>query len=726
MTALAVTPRLLQGWRPVAGVFAGMGLLWANEHWQWLQWPGHTHLFPLLATLGGGLWIARRQWRITSDWPEQHAAYKWLLLSLMIAIGLGAVVQLLPTIYFHMPANGLGIWSGVLFFVYLGLLMGMYGERRFNIERWWLEALAWFTGGAFVIGLDAALVFLLQLSPDKALGVAVLAIGWAYLPARHWFWKRIVRGEKQELEESLPLVLETLLAEDKRADLSAQWRELLQRLFEPMQLTIIERPLHRVTLQQSGLAMHVPSVHGDRTLELSWRKRGARLFSLADARLAESILQLFRNRDAVTGLPNRNVLLDRIRQYQGDARSRQWSLIFIRLKRFKGIMNLLGGEAGEEVLRQVPRRLRRSVKRTNVHVANAIAYLGNGEFAVFLPGYESEGVMPVLHAISDELRTPLQTGEHSLDLSAHMGVASYPAHGGEAQTLMNNAETAMHVAKEGNVEYAIYSHEFEQKSLRKMALTNGLRRAIGKELLLHYQPKLDLRNNTIVSVEALMRWRHTHYGVVSPTEFIPLAEQNNLIRPITYWALDYALEQVAEWHYRGRELGMAVNISVQCLQDAGFVDRVLSSIHQYGVRPGALTLEITESEFMTDTGNAIDTLEKLSAEGVRLSIDDFGTGYSSLSYLKRMPVDELKIDQSFIKNMAEDEENASIVKAIIELAHTLELMVVSEGVEDQLTLQMLTSLGTDQVQGFFVHRPIPASDLNKWLNTWDGVALHSM
>jgi len=144
------------------------------------------------------------------------------------------------------------------------------------------------------------------------------------------------------------------------------------------------------------------------------------------------------------------------------------------------------------------------------------------------------------------------------------------------------------------------------------------------------------------------------------------------------------------------------------------------------VRPGALTLEITESEFMTDTGNAIDTLEKLSAEGVRLSIDDFGTGYSSLSYLKRMPVDELKIDQSFIKNMAEDEENASIVKAIIELAHTLDLLVVSEGVEDQLTLQMLTSLGTDQVQGFFVHRPIPVSELNKWLNTWDGVALHSI
>jgi len=424
MTALAVTPRGVEERGPVLGIFATLSLLWANEHWQVVQWPGHTYLFPLLSVLIGSLWIARRQWRFTSDWPEQHAAYKWLLLSLMIAIGLGAVVQLLPTIYYRMPANGLGVWTGVLFFLYLGLLMGMYGERRFNIERWWLEALAWFTGGAFVIGLDAALVFLLQLSPDKALGVAVLAIGWAYLPARHWFWKRIVRGEKQELEESLPLVLETLLAEDKRADLSAQWRELLQRLFEPMQLTIIERPLHRVTLQQSGLAMHVPSVHGDRTLELSWRKRGARLFSLADARLAESVLQLFRNRDAVTGLPNRNVLLDRIRQYQADTRSRQWALIFIRLKRFKGIMNLLGSEAGEEVLRQVPRRLRRAVKRTNVHMANAIAYMGNGEFAVFLPGYESEGVMPVLHAISDELRTPMQTGEHSVDLSAHMGVAS--------------------------------------------------------------------------------------------------------------------------------------------------------------------------------------------------------------------------------------------------------------------------------------------------------------
>ncbi|MBD3669659.1 MAG: EAL domain-containing protein [Gammaproteobacteria bacterium] len=726
MTAILVTPRGLHYRGLAVAVFAGMGLLWANEQWQLIQWPWHTHLFPLMLVVPMTLFLARRQWCFSRDWPEQHAAFKWLLLSLMIAAGLGMAIQLLPTIYYQTPANGLGVWTGIFFFIYLGLLMGHYGERRFNIERWWLETLAWFTGGLFVIGLDAALVFLMQLSPDKALGVAVLAIGWAYLPARHWFWKRVVRGEKQELEESLPLVLETLLAEDKRADLSVQWRELLQRLFEPMQLTIIEKPLHHVSLKQSGLAMHVPSVHGDRTLELSWRKRGARLFSLADARLAESILQLFRNRDVVTGLPNRNVLLDRVRQYQVDSRMRSWSLIFVRLKRFKAIMNLLGSEAGEDVLRQVPKRLRRAVKRTNVHVANAIAYLGNGEFVVFLPGYSSDQLLPVIQALSDELRTPMQTGEHSVDLSTHMGIASYPEHGGEAETLLQNAETAMHVAKEGKSEYAIYSAEFEEKSMRKMALTNSLRRAIGKELLLHYQPKLDLRSNTIVSVEALMRWRHTHYGVVSPTEFIPLAEQNNLIRPITYWALDYALEQVADWHYRGQNLGMAVNISVQCLQDSSFVDRVLSSIHQYGVRPGALTLEITESEFMTDTSNAMETLTLLSDEGVRLSIDDFGTGYSSLAYLKSMPVDELKIDQSFIKNMTEDADNASIVKAIIELAHTLDLLVVSEGVEDQQTLQMLTSLGTDQVQGFYVHRPIAVTELNRWLKEWEQQARQLM
>lgn len=721
-SALALGTKGAQSGRLLLLSMALVTALWLNESFQVIQWMGHTFVVPLLViALVAGL-IARRQWRLSRDWPEQHANYKWLLLCLMMSIGIGVIVHLLPAIYLQQPAMGLWVWSGTLFFIYVGLLMGMYGERRFNIEKWWLETLAWFTGGVFVIGLDAALVFLLQLSPDKALGVAVLAIGWAYLPARHWFWKRIVRGEKEELEEYLPVVLETLLSEGKRVDLSAQWRELLQRVYEPMQVTLLDKPMHRVNIQQSGLAMHVPTIHGDRTIELSWRKRGARLFTLADARLAESLLRLFRNRDSVTGLPNRNVLLDRIREFQARSQFRTWSIIFLRMKRFKSIMNLLGAEASEEVMRQVPKRLLRGVKRTDVYVDNVIAYMGNGEFAVLLPGFEKGQVLPVIENIADELRTVMYTGEQSVDLSVTMGVASYPEHGGEAETIIQNAETAMLVAKEAGEECALYSPEYEEKSMRKMGLTNSLRRAIGKELLLHYQPKLDLRTNRIVSVEALMRWKHTRYGVVSPEEFIPLAEQNNLIRPITYWALDYALEHCADWHQKGRNMGVAVNISVQCLQDDSFLERVLASVRQYDLPPSALTLEITESEFMTETSLAMNTLAALNKEGVRLSIDDFGTGYSSLSYLKRMPVDELKIDRSFISNMVNDEDDASIVKAIIELAHIMDLTVVAEGVENAQTLQMLTSLGADQIQGYYVHKAIAANDLNKWLTTWEGVA----
>lgn len=720
--ALALGTRGAQSGRLLALSLLLVVGLWLNESYQLIQWMGHAFLAPLLAIALIATLVARRQWRLSRDWPEQHANYKWLLLCLMMSIGIGVIVHLLPAIYLQQPAMGLWVWSGTLFFIYTGLLMGMYGERRFNIEKWWLETLAWFTGGVFVIGLDAALVFLLQLSPDKALGVAVLAIGWAYLPARHWLWKRIVRGEKEELEEYLPVVLETLLGEGKRVDLSAQWRELLQKVFEPMQVTLLDRSMHRVSIQQSGLAMHVPSIHGDRTIELSWRKRGARLFTLADARLAESLLRLFRNRDSVTGLPNRNVLLDRMRDYQERAQFRTWSIIFLRLKRFKAIMNLLGSEASEEVMRQIPKRLLRGVKRTDVYVDNVIAYLGNGEFAVLLPGFEKGQVLPVIQNISDELRTVMHTAEQSVDLSVNMGVASYPEHGGQPETLLQNAETAMHVAKEGGEEFAVYSSEYEEKSMRKMGLTNSLRRAIGKDLLLHYQPKLDLRTNNIVSVEALMRWKHSRYGVVSPEEFIPLAEQNNLIRPITYWALDYAMEQCADWQQRGRNMGVAVNISVQCLQDDSFLERVLSSVRQFDLSPSALTLEITESEFMAETSLAMNTLAELNKEGVRLSIDDFGTGYSSLSYLKRMPVDELKIDRSFISNMVNDEEDGSIVRAIIELAHILDLKVVAEGVEDAPTLQMLTSLGADQVQGYYVHKAIAANDLNKWLKTWEGVA----
>ncbi|MBD3609999.1 MAG: EAL domain-containing protein [Gammaproteobacteria bacterium] len=720
IAVLALAPRGTQNGRIVLYAAGVITFLWMNDVYQIIQWMGHTHVVPVFIALVTGAVIAARQWRLSLDWPEQHANYKWLLLCLVISLGFGLLVHLLPTIYHQSSAMNLWVWTGIFFFIYLGLLMGMYGERRFNIERWWLETLAWFTGGLFVIGLDAALVYLLQLSPDTALGIAVLAIGWAYLPARHWFWRRVVRGERKGMEEYLPVVLETLLSEERRVDLSAQWRELLHKIFEPMQITIMDKASHRVAIQQSGLAMHVPSVHGDRTIELSWRKRGAKLFTLADARLAESLLRLFRNRDSVTGLPNKNVLIDRIRQSQ--SKQRNWSLVFIRMKRMKSIMNLIGSDAGEDVLKQIPKRLQRAVKRTNVYLENSIAYIGNGEFAIFLPGYKSERAMPIVESIADELRLGMRTGEHTIDLSAFMGIASYPEHGGDAEVLLQNAETAMLVSKESGKEYAVYNSEFEEISMRKMAISNGLRRAIGRELLLHYQPKLELNSNRICSVEALVRWKHRTLGMISPTEFIPLAEQNSAIKPLTYWALDYALQQCADWHHMGKEMGVAVNISVQSLQDKGFTDHVLGTIHKYGLSPESLILEITENELMVETSDANNTLKTLSQEGVRLSIDDFGTGYSSFSYLKRMPISELKIDQSLIKNIAIDQEDASIVKAIINLSHTLGLRVVSEGVEDQRTLQMLTTLGTDMVQGYYIHKPIASDELNQWLNTWEGMA----
>ena len=300
----------------------------------------------------------------------------------------------------------------------------------------------------------------------------------------------------------------------------------------------------------------------------------------------------------------------------------------------------------------------------------------------------------------------------TVTVGAGIGIAVYPDHGDDADLLMQRADVAMYVAKEAGNEYFVYASDRDHYHPDRLALMGALRRAIDdNQLFLLYQPQVCVKTGRVVGVEALVRWRHPERGVIPPDQFILLAEHAGLIKPLTLWVLTTALRQCRGWHDLGIAISVAVNLSARSLQDAGLPDQIASILHHAGAAPGSLELEITESVIMADPARALEILTRLDAMGVRLSIDDFGTGYSSLSYLKKLPVESIKIDKSFVISMVADQDDAVIVRSTIELAHTLGLKVVAEGVEQRETWDRLAALGCDFAQGYYLSRPQPADDL---------------
>jgi EAL domain-containing protein (putative c-di-GMP-specific phosphodiesterase class I) len=297
-----------------------------------------------------------------------------------------------------------------------------------------------------------------------------------------------------------------------------------------------------------------------------------------------------------------------------------------------------------------------------------------------------------------------------------VGIAMHPEHAGDVETLIQRADVAMYVAKESHASHAVYSSAEDQFSPGRLSMVGELRRAIENGgLVLHYQPKAELETGEVSHVEALVRWEHAERGLIPPMEFIPLAEHTGLIKPLSDYVLEEALRQCREWHDGGLELTVAVNLSVRNLLDDELPDQIASLLAKWGVPAERLLVEITESTIMADPARALEVLSRLSDMGVGLAIDDFGTGYSSLTYLKRLPVDELKIDRTFIANMAADEEDAFIVRSTIDLGRNLGLQVVAEGVEDEESWNTLADLGCDFAQGYYLSRPVPAGDLARWL-----------
>jgi len=437
----------------------------------------------------------------------------------------------------------------------------------------------------------------------------------------------------------------------------------------------------------------------------------------------EERLKFLANYDQLTALPNRSLFNQRLERALAHAQrfNKGLAVLFLDLDRFKNINDTLGHEAGDSVLKEVAARLMGCVREIDT-----VARLGGDEFVVLIEQVtEVRQAGSVAHKLIRTMAEPLLQGGHECSVTASVGISTYPADGDDGATLLKNADIAMYRAKEqGKNNVQFYTPTMNIHSLQRLTLESGLRRALQREeFVLHYQPKVNIASGRVTGMEALVRWKRPESGMVSPAEFIPLAEETGLIVAIGEWVLKAACEYTQAWHREGvPPLRVAVNLSARQFAQASLVSDVARILDMTGLQPAALDLEITESMVMGNPEQAIQTLRQLKSMGISLSIDDFGTGYSSLGYLKRFPLDHIKIDRSFIKDIPEDNDDATITRTIIAMAHNLRLKVIAEGVETEAQLNFLREHGCDEIQGYYFSRPLPADEFTALLKARDGKA----
>jgi diguanylate cyclase (GGDEF)-like protein/PAS domain S-box-containing protein len=458
---------------------------------------------------------------------------------------------------------------------------------------------------------------------------------------------------------------------------------------------------------------------GLRAFPLPGNAVGLGIDDITEAATAAETLRHQALHDALTGLPNRALLTDRLRQAVSTARrtNEGVALLVMDLDQFKEVNDALGHHHGDLLLVEIARRLEGTIRE-----CDTIARLGGDEFAVLLTVDADEaGAVAVATKVARALEQPFFIEELSLQTNASIGIALFPEHAGDAEELVRRADVAMYNAKRGTPVFTVYAAEHDRSSVRRLTLLGELRRAIDlDELVVYFQPTIDLRSGRAVRAEALVRWQHPEHGLMGPGEFIELAEVSGMIQPLTRWVCERAMHEAREWVDAGFDLGVSVNLSVRNLYDPDLVPWLQTAMEATGLPEHLLTLEITESEVMEDPLVAHEVLGKLRAMGVSTSIDDFGTGHSSLAYLKHLPIDEIKVDRSFVGGMGSDASDATIVRSIIDLGRNLGLGVVAEGVEDEETLHRLADLGCDRAQGFVIGRPMPASSLRAHLRRQPG------
>jgi diguanylate cyclase (GGDEF)-like protein len=429
----------------------------------------------------------------------------------------------------------------------------------------------------------------------------------------------------------------------------------------------------------------------------------------------EERAEFLATRDPLTELPNRVLLHDRLEQAVVSAARQHagFAFMFIDLDRFKTINDSLGHPVGDALLKAVATRLGGCVRATDT-----VARLGGDEFAVILENLghdDGEGARQVAEKMIAAMAAPLMVNGQPLNTSCSIGIGLYPSDGRDSATLMKNADVAMYYAKErGRNNYQFFSGEMNARAQERLAVESFLRLALRRsELVLHYQPRMRVATGELAGVEALIRWQHPRRGLLEPARFIEVAEDSGLIVPIGEWVLESACEQIAAWQRSIKPgLRLSVNLSVgQVVDGERLHSAVARAIERTGIDPGTLELELTESLLMQNIAEKAALLHRLGALGVTLAIDDFGTGYSSLSYLKSLPVDAIKIDSSFVREIHANPDDEAIVKAVVAMAHSLHLSVVAEGVETSRQYAALRDLGCDEFQGFHESPALPAPDL---------------
>ncbi|MDQ2831920.1 MAG: EAL domain-containing protein, partial [Chloroflexota bacterium] len=428
---------------------------------------------------------------------------------------------------------------------------------------------------------------------------------------------------------------------------------------------------------------------------------------------AEEALQHQALHDALTNLPNRSLLQNRLYQALRVAQSAgaPVALLLMDLDRFKEVNDTLGHHCGDLLLQHVGAHVSGALRTTDT-----VARLGGDEFAVLLPETDEQGAIAAAQKILQALATPMLMDGRQFEVRSSIGIALYPEHGADAATLLRRADVAMYTAKRAGSGHALYDLLHDEHNPARLMLASELRHAIARdELVLHYQPEVAMCDGRVQRVEALARWQHPQRGLIPPTEFIPLAEEIGLITALTQWVLETALRQCSAWRDAGYTLGVAVNLSVRTLHDPSFPDTVAWLLRRYGIAPAMLTLEITESTLMSKPVQARAVLTRLAEQGIAIAIDDFGTGYSSLGHLRRLPVDEIKIDKSFVLGMTADAKDTAIVRSIVDMSRHLGLRVVAEGIEDRASWDALAGMGCAMAQGYYLSRPLPAPALQQWL-----------